>query len=204
MRLILVRHGQTACNVHDIWHGWDDCTLNETGLAQAQAAGERLATEPITGVYCSDSRRTRQTAAAVALPHGLEPIPHSAFRERSAGQFEGLTIDRVLAMCPKVWEERSTDFWGWRPPGGESLAEVLERVLGGIAIIRCQYPDATIALATHMNPVRTLISHYTGVPLAKTYEMPFPSTGVTIFDIEESGVRAEVVNSDDHVPGAVA
>jgi broad specificity phosphatase PhoE len=199
MRLILVRHGQTPCNLHDIWHGWDECELNEAGVAQAEAAATRLAGEPIEAVYCSDSKRTIQTASAVALRHGLTPIPDPAFRERSAGRFEGLTIDRVLAIQPNVWDERSSDFWGWRPPNGETLKEVLDRVLAGIARVRAEYPQATVAIATHMNPVRTLISHYTGVPLEATYEMPFPSTGVTIFDFNGDDVRAEVLNSDEHV-----
>jgi broad specificity phosphatase PhoE len=109
----------------------------------------------------------------------------------------------VLAIRPQVWDERSSDFWGWSPPGGETLHEVLDRVLEGIARIRKQYPFGTVVVATHMNPVRTLISHYTRMPLEATYEMPFPSTGVTIFDFDGDAVRAEVLNSDDHVVGEI-
>src|SRR5438270_11029723 len=116
MRLILVRHGETACNLDNTWHGWDDCELTETGLAQARAVGERLANESIDAVYCSDSRRAIQTAQAVAAPHGLEPIPLEGLRERHAGEFEGVLVEEIVAQNPTVWEERAADYWSWSPP----------------------------------------------------------------------------------------
>src|SRR5579872_5203496 len=119
MRLILVRHGETACNLEDIWHGWDECDLTERGREQAAAVGARLALEPIAAVYSSDVPRALQTARAIASPHGLEPIPEPGLRERNAGDFEGLRMSEVEARYPTVWEDRAADFWGWGPPGGE-------------------------------------------------------------------------------------
>src|SRR5947209_7891923 len=128
-RLILVRHGQTACNVADIWHGWDDCELTETGLSQAQAVGERLAGESVAAVYSSDSPRALQTARAIAGYHDLEPVPLPALRERHAGEYEGISIPDIVNRNPRIWEERNADYWNWSPPGGERISCVLERAL---------------------------------------------------------------------------
>src|SRR2546430_694451 len=105
MRLILIRHGQTPCNLAEIWHGWDNCDLTPLGLEQAGAVGRRLAGERIDAVYCSDSPRAVQTAQAVAAPHGLEPIPDAGLRERGAGEYEGIAVAEIERRRPTVWEE---------------------------------------------------------------------------------------------------
>jgi broad specificity phosphatase PhoE len=198
MRLILVRHGQTACNIGDIWHGWDDCALTELGQAQAQAVGRRLAAEPIAAIYSSDSRRAIQTARAVATPHGLDPIPEPALRERNPGTFEGLSMDEVLAAHPTYREERAADFWGWRPPQGETFAEVLERLLGVIERLEAEHGEETVVAVTHMSPVRVLVSHLLDVPIEDTYRMDFPSTGVSILRWEDGVPQVEALNDASH------
>ena len=43
MRLMLVRHGETAANAGGIYQGWLDVPLNETGERQAAAVAGALA-----------------------------------------------------------------------------------------------------------------------------------------------------------------
>ncbi|HLJ67303.1 MAG TPA: histidine phosphatase family protein [Chloroflexota bacterium] len=200
MRLILVRHGETACNVRDVWHGWDDCALTERGLEQAQAIAARLADEPIDAVYCSDAPRALQTAQAVAGPHGIRPIPDPGLRERNAGAFEGVATTEVVARHPRIWEERNADYWGWSPPGGETFRQVLERVEAVLERIAAQYPDGTVVLVTHMGPVRVLISRLAGISLAGTYELSFPSTCLSIFSIGDGAGTVELLNDAAHLP----
>ena len=102
MRLILVRHGQTNCNVENVWHGWDDCELTAEGQLQAEAVATRLTGEPIEAVYSSDSRRALQTAAAIAAPHGLHPVPDAGLRERHAGDGADEGEERTRIDGPTV------------------------------------------------------------------------------------------------------
>lgn len=199
MRLILVRHGQTACNVQDVWHDWDDCDLTETGRQQAAATATRLAGERLDAVYSSDTPRARQTAAAIAAPHRLMPILDPGLRERHAGEFEGVPIPDVLARHPTVWDDRAADFWGWRPPGGESFHEVLTRALAVVERLQAEHDGGTVAVVTHMGVTRALISHLAGMSLAGTYDLPFPSTGVSIFTLEGDAVQVETLNDASHV-----
>lgn len=199
-RLILVRHGQTSCNVADIWHGWDDCELTEEGQAQARAVAERLRHEPVAAIYSSDSPRARQTAEAIGRMHRLQPITSQAFRERYAGEYEGRTTAEIVQANPGLWEQRSADYWGWTPPGGETFREVLERCRPGIEDIRTRHPNETVVLVSHMSALRVLICHLTGTPIEQTYLTEFPSTAVSIIDLGEDGVRVEVVNDAAHYP----
>jgi alpha-ribazole phosphatase len=203
MRLILVRHGQTNCNVEDVWHGWDDCELTAEGQSQAEAVATRLAGEPIVAVYSSDSRRALQTAAAIAAPHGLHPIPDAGLRERHAGDFEGLTTQEIVSRHPTVWQDRDADLWGWGPPGGEAFQTVLERGLAVIHHLAERHPHETIVAVSHMTMVRALLCRLGHIPLAETYTQPFPSTGVSILTIEGDESRLEVLNDASHVDDRV-
>lgn len=199
-RLIVVRHGQTECNVRDVWHGWDDCSLDEVGRRQAAAVAERLAVEPIVAVYSSDTRRALQTAQAIGERHRLQPITDPDLRERNAGEYEGVAVEDVVARRPTVWEERNADYWGWRPPSGESFDEVWRRVDAAVRRIEECYPGKTVVVVTHMGPARLLISSLAGIPLERTYDLPFPSTGVSIFTRDGTENMVEALNDAAHVP----
>ncbi|HEX6510056.1 MAG TPA: histidine phosphatase family protein [Chloroflexota bacterium] len=202
MRLILVRHGETSCNVLDVWHGWDDCELTEIGLAQARAVAARLADEPIAAVYSSDSRRALQTARAIAGQHALEPVSHAGLRERNAGGFEGLTIHEIVSRFPTVWQDRDADLWGWSPPGGEPCRAVLDRGMTVVDYLQGRYPTETVVAVSHMSMVRALISRLGDIPLADTYSVPFPSTGVSIITIDGERSRLDMLNDASHTGAA--
>jgi len=47
-KIMLIRHGNTAWNVEEIFRGRADVELNETGIKQAELLAEHLADESIT------------------------------------------------------------------------------------------------------------------------------------------------------------
>ena len=111
-RFYFLRHGQTARNLTRIFQATDE-PLNDTGLAQARAAAEALANEPIATILCSDALRAHQTAELVAAPHGLTPIPSEALRERNFGALIGTSSAEID--------------WACIPDDGETLAQFMQR-----------------------------------------------------------------------------
>src|SRR5438270_10127323 len=69
--LVLVRHGVTEETGPILSGRRPGIGLSEKGREQAGAAGRRLADLPVAAVYSSPLERCRQTAEAVAAPHGL-------------------------------------------------------------------------------------------------------------------------------------
>jgi len=199
MRLILVRHGQTVCNTAQIWHGWDDCELTALGQKQAKAVARRFAGERLHAIYSSSSKRAMQTAEILAECHRIVPVPSAELRERFAGSYEGQVVDAVVSSRPTIWQERDADPWNWRPPGGESFKEVRSRCLSAIQKIREALSTGTTAIVTHMGPARVLTSEFAGIPLAETYTMTFPSTGVSVFHLASGVSRVEVLNDASHI-----
>lgn len=137
MRLILVRHGQTAPNIAGLLDTDEPgAGLTDLGRAQAAALPDVLEGELIDVLYASTLVRTQQTAAPLAASRGLEIRVRDGLREVRAGTLE------MRGDAPAVQAFRDAAF-AWsagevevRLPGAESGAEVLARydkVVGEIA-----------------------------------------------------------------------
>src|SRR5437868_6012181 len=82
--LYLLRHAATEANLANpprLQGRRHNPPLARLGVRQAEATRDFLAVRPIDVCYCSPLRRAVQTAAIVAVPHGLAPSPLDALTE---------------------------------------------------------------------------------------------------------------------------
>jgi alpha-ribazole phosphatase/probable phosphoglycerate mutase len=93
--ILLVRHGRTDWNDAHRFQGRTDVPLNATGLAQAEKTAARLAAWPIDVIYTSPMTRARETAAAIAAPHGKSPVVLDDLAEVNFGSWEGLFLEDI-------------------------------------------------------------------------------------------------------------
>jgi len=148
-QLLLIRHGETAWNAEHRIQGQLDIPLSPLGVLQSARLAESLANEPIDAVYSSGQSRAWLTAAPLAARLGLEVIAEPRLRERSFGIFEGLTLDEVAERYPpefQKWRERDP---AWRPEGGESGQQLIDRVLSAVSDIGIRHPRQTVVLVSH-------------------------------------------------------
>jgi broad specificity phosphatase PhoE len=87
-----------------------------------------LRDEPIDRIYTSDLLRARETAQAIAAPHGLEPVEDARLREFAFGAWEGLTWAEILAERPHLSEANWHHAQLYAPEGGENFDAVCARV----------------------------------------------------------------------------
>lgn len=116
-RFYFLRHGQTEHNRTRICQGHADIPLNETGLAQADAAAIILSAARPTAIRASDLIRVRQTAAPVAERLGMEVKTDPRLRERAFGVYENQPIKGHL--------------WSFDHPSIETLEDFVDRSLLG-------------------------------------------------------------------------
>ena len=116
---LFVRHGQTACNARRIFQGPEE-PLDATGQAQAAACAGLLAATSLASIVCSDMRRARETAAAIAAPHRLRPNPQGGLRERNFGTLIGTSSAQID--------------WACAPPLGETLDGFVQRSCDGLRL----------------------------------------------------------------------
>jgi broad specificity phosphatase PhoE len=150
--ILLVRHGETDWNLERRVQGHTDRLLNETGRAQALALAESLVTEKLDGVYSSDLARARDTAALIAVRHGLDVIETTELREKDFGSWEGLTETDILARFP----DANRGEWG----DGESSAEVAGRVVAALTQIAAAHLGGRVVVVSHGGPMRAVLAHF--------------------------------------------
>jgi probable phosphoglycerate mutase len=154
---LLLRHGQTPMSVEKRYAGRTDVPLTETGLAQAAAAAKRLAPAGIDAIVASPLRRTVQTAEAVAAVTGVPVTTDEGFRETDFGDWDGLTFAEVRERWP-------SEMTAWladpqiAPPGGESFAEVSERVSAALARVLADRAGQRVLIVSHVTPIKTLVT----------------------------------------------
>lgn len=118
--ITLVRHGRTSYNLAGRVQGSIDIPLDDVGVWQARQTGDALRRlyverDPVARqlVVASDLRRANRTAHLFADPLGLEVHADPRLRERSFGDWEGMSGEELDAQWPK-------DFALWcRGLGGE-------------------------------------------------------------------------------------
>lgn len=148
--LLLGRHGETRLNSENKLRGWMDVPLNEKGVEEAEAMGDKMSTTDIDRIYCSDLDRADHTASIIAKHHKLKPIPRQWFRPLHYGDLAGKSLAEIQ---PKL--EELNQIWKTNPdheaPGGESWTEFQDRNLGGLyAILKNAQNGESIMIVAHL------------------------------------------------------
>jgi broad specificity phosphatase PhoE len=174
--IFLARHGETEWNRTGRYQGWADPPLNETGLAQARALAEELASTPFDAVYSSDLRRARETAEIVAAPHGVPVVVEPGLREVNVGEWSGLTRAEVEARFP-----------GGERPGGETREQHTARVLAAAERLARAHPGQRVLLVSHGGTMRALRTHVSDEPLH-----PIANCGVLELHFRDDRLEAAI------------
>ncbi|MCQ4163893.1 histidine phosphatase family protein [Tahibacter harae] len=135
-----------------------DLPLTATGHAQAAWLGRRLAQLPPAQrpvrLICSPYRRALETADAIirhAYANSRVAFSLDArLRPKAFGVLEGLTRRGVRERFPELAAERErVGRFHFRPPGGESRADVVQRVGDFLAQLRSRHGGEPVLLVTH-------------------------------------------------------
>ncbi len=92
-----IRHGQTDWNLAGKLQGNANIPLNETGIAQAQAARGKLAGQPITTICSSPLVRARKTADILNAALNCPIVEIDELHECDFGPYEGAVSPGWLA-----------------------------------------------------------------------------------------------------------
>ena len=168
-QLCLVRHGQTDWNLEGRYQGQSDVPLNENGLAQARSLIERLNGRTFAAVYSSDLKRARQTAKPIANKLGLPVQIEPRLREINQGEWEGVLVEDIKARYAEIWSQRTVDPASVRPPGGETVSEVAERVYAALDGIARLFPTERVLIVSHGLSIATAICRDKGIPVGQAY-----------------------------------
>jgi broad specificity phosphatase PhoE len=99
-------------------------------VRQAERLALRLAGEPLSAVYTSDLSRAFETAQVIVSRHaGVAVLPLRELREIDMGEWEGKTFDEIRDTAPCAAVKWLEDTVNNPIPGGESYAQLRDRVV---------------------------------------------------------------------------
>ncbi|MFE0142606.1 bifunctional RNase H/acid phosphatase [[Kitasatospora] papulosa] len=200
---LLLRHGETALTPEKRFSGsgGGDPELSATGRRQAACAAEAFAARgTVQEIVSSPLRRCRETAEAVAGRLGLEVRVEDGLRETDFGLWEGLTFAEVR-------ERHGADLTAWLASpdvaptgGGESFAEVAERVSAARDRLIARYAGRTVLLVTHVTPIKTLVRLALGAPPESLYRMELsPASVSTVAYYADGNPSLRLLNDTSHL-----
>jgi 2,3-bisphosphoglycerate-dependent phosphoglycerate mutase len=219
--LWLVRHGESEGNVADVAArkigaarldldvNDIDVPLSPLGEDQARALGERVARlspkECPTTVVVSPYRRARQTADIALSVGGLQGLPTTVderLRDREQGVLDRLTATGIQDRYPAEAERRRYvgKFW-YRPPGGESWADVAQRVRAALGDLRLDHDGERVLLVAHDVPI--LLARYVIEQLDVGDVLALGGAvgncSLTRYDAGQGGLRLSSFNDTSHI-----
>jgi ribonuclease H / adenosylcobalamin/alpha-ribazole phosphatase len=194
-RLLLIRHGETAFTAEKRYSGRGDVPLTPEGRAQAEAVGKRAAAMGATVAVSSPLSRCVETANAI----GVKVVTDQDLIEVDFGAWEGMTFSEVRTQFPRELRE-----WlgatSVAPPDGESFQHVAKRVRTALARIRRDYEGQTVAVVSHVSPIKLLLRDALAAGDAFLHRLYLDPAGLSIMDVyPDDGVAVRLVNDTSHL-----
>ena len=197
---VLVRHASSVLSPEKRFSGRGDVELSPEGVAQAERVAARLGARPgVDVVVSSPLRRARHTAELIAKAVGVDLVTDDDLVETDFGAWEGLTFSEARRADPAA-----VDAWlaspDVAPPGGESFAQVAERVNVARERLVADYAGQTIIVVSHVTPLKTLLRLALEAPPAMLYRLQLDVTGVSEVDWYADGpANVRLVNDVHHL-----
>lgn len=162
--VLLIRHGLTALTESTLVGRTPGVPLDERGVAQARAAGERIRSVPIEAIVSSPIDRCRETATIVASVR--EPVPEVTFDDRFAEVDYGDWMGRPFKELHRepLWKSVIAHPAEVTFPNGEPLRAMATRAVAGVRHWNDRLgPGATYLIVSHADPIRAILADALGL-----------------------------------------
>ena len=184
----LMRHGEVVNGGEKRYNGHMDVDITDKGVQQMHRLAELLAGKSIQAVYSSDLIRSRKGAELISQRVGIVSTPLPELRERSVGAWEGFTVEEIKARFPDEYVLWRADLLNYRPPGGECLLDVRDRILPVFKKLVFAHPGQEIAMLLHGGVNRVILADALGLDMMHLFRMDQTYGALNIIDYHEDGI----------------
>ena len=191
-RFYLIRHGEKASPPSQLSSRTPGIHLTDLGRGQAEAIAARLDAVDLAEIFASPLERAQETAAPLARRKNRVVQTLQTIHEYDFGEWTNRTVDE-LKNAPGF--HRFNHFRsGTRAPGGEWFLEVQTRFVGEMLRLRDRYPDGSLALFSHGDPIRAAIMYFSGTPLDFWARFEISLGSISVVELSEEGVTLTRIN----------
>jgi broad specificity phosphatase PhoE len=197
--IYLVRHGQTAWNKEEIFRGRTDVPLDETGLRQAELAGEYFKEISLQGIYSSPLSRAWQTAERIARPKGLKVEPLEGLIDMSFGSWEGRPLQEVREVDQERYRQWRDEPQLFKLPDGEGLDEIRSRAMAVLERIVQKHPEETVVLVSHRVVNKVLLCGVLGIDNSHFWQIAQDTTAINLIQYKQGRYVLSLMNETCHL-----
>jgi broad specificity phosphatase PhoE len=177
---MLIRHGNTAWNVDEIFRGRADVELNESGIKQAELLAKYLEDVPLEVVYSSPLKRALKTAEIIAGPRGVGVRPSQELIDFDYGEWQGISHDTVKDRYRALYEKWLTKPHLVKITKGESLNDVKKRAVSLVNQVTSRH-QGIVALVSHRVILKVIICTLLGLDNSHFWNIKVDTCGITTF-----------------------
>jgi broad specificity phosphatase PhoE len=197
-RFWLIRHAIVDENARAMLYGVMDVPLCETSLLEQAPMYNALAARlPRPAAWkvtpLSRTRRTADAIFAAGYPR-VEPEVEAALIEQSLGEWQGLAHAELPARLtlPKhaFWPLAGHE----RPPGGETLSEVIDRVGERLERLAARHPDEDVVIVSHGGAIRAAVAYCLRIGADNALHLTVQNLSLTRLERTDEGWRVVCVN----------
>ena len=156
MKVILVRHAQTQWNRAGMIQGQQDSPITERGERETAALLAALEDEGYAAecVFSSPLARARSMGEQLAALFQAPLVIDAALMEQSFGRYEGLSTQELQAEADALFAHDAA----FCPPGGESLAQAVQRMLACLQLQHTRAAHKTLCVVCHGHVTQGLLA----------------------------------------------
>ena len=199
----VVRHGQTIANKTGTLQGQTDTPLDDTGIAQAQAAADALKNAHFDVILSSDLGRAMATAAEIAkYHHGVTVVPDQGLREWDLGELAGEPVQLAREKYPEVFNGREKEGENIRILKGESRRDLYLRTTRFLEWAAENHAGKKILLVTHAGPLRAMFRYVAGEVIPQAITPRVDNVSLTRFQKKDGLWQLLTWNDTAHLESA--
>jgi broad specificity phosphatase PhoE len=186
-RLVLLRHPELDATALAQALGQQPAELSRRGRASVLQLLRDLAAIPIDGVVSSDRPQAAVVAASLAQDKGLAATQDPRLRDQSLGDWEGKAWEDLQQSDPALLKDFFGDFGLIAPPGGESLAQAVERMLEWWNEIADEAIGKTLLVVANTPILTAFAASLIGLSVRRSLALTMPPSAFGILDAYRDG-----------------
>jgi|SRR4051812_24283374 broad specificity phosphatase PhoE len=176
-------------------------SLNQRGRAQAESLAEALAGTPLghagqTGrpevIYSSPLERAVETATILGRRLGASVRELTGLNELDFGTWTGRTLESL--QDDPIWHAFNETRGATRIPGGESMAEGVDRAMAELLALEREHGGRIVAAVSHGDVIRGLLLRCLGMPLDHVHRLEVAPASVSVVHLQPNQTRVAVIN----------
>ncbi len=189
---ILLRHGQTSANAQSLLQGRMNLDLDGIGQQQADLCGQYVRHHfPDARIVSSPLVRAQQTALAISP----NVVIDERFIELDYGSWDGVAMS---AIDQSQWGKWRMDPH-FRPPNGETLVELDQRVQPALEELREEATQRHIVIVSHVSPIKSAVTWALGTGPETTWRMHLDRASICRVAVTARGASLSGFNETAHL-----